>query len=99
MARIESRIASASKRRTGVVVQKPVLGVDPGGILGRSARLLEGLSEDQPPDQPLQGPAVGDELPSQMVQEQAVGGPLAEVAEVVDGAHQTSGRTGSSRRG
>ena len=47
-------MASASQAPDRVVVQEAVLRVDPEGCLGRPARLLEGLSEDQPPDQPLQ---------------------------------------------
>ena len=58
----------------------------PVGVVGGEGGELVGAGEDEAADEFFEGPAVGDEVVGEVVEEEGVGGGVASGAEVVDGA-------------
>ena len=98
-ARIASRTASASSRRTGIRPSSRLSGsiASSAGVAPR--RLAVGRRGHDQPVQPLQRPAAAHEVVGQPVEQLGVGRPLAERAEVARRRRRSPGRSGASRRG
>ena len=60
----------------------------PVGVVGGEGGELVGAGEDEAADEFFEGPAVGDEVVGEVVEEEGVGGGIASGAEVVDGADE-----------